>query len=97
MGDGLEDTLRTLVESGVDFGPVRSQWVDYLEARSQGYTSPWAALLVALGAEPLERSAVRSAGLDVVRSRMSTHRRVRGCIAFIAPTLASRWVGRSNG
>lgn len=97
MGDGLEHTLRTLVESGVDFGPVRSQWIDYLEARSQGYTSPWAALLVALGAEPLERSAVRSAGLDVVRSRMSTHRRVRGCVAFIAPTLASRWVGRFNG
>lgn len=97
MGEGLEHTLRTLVESGVDFGPVRSGWVDYLEARSQGYTSPWASLLVALGSEPLERSAVRSAGLDVVRSRMSTHRRIRACVAVIAPSLASRWIGRYAG
>lgn len=97
MGDGLEHTIRTLVESDVDFGPVRSRWVEYLDARSRGKTSPWAELLSTLGDEPLDRSAVRSAGLNVVRGQVSAGRRVRGGFAAVAPTLASRWVGRSNG
>ncbi len=99
MANGLEHTLRTLVDSGVDFGPVRDYWLKYLEARSQGYTSPWANLLKTLATEPLERSAVRSAGLGVWRPqlRMSTSRRIRASVAIVAPTLAARWVGRMKG
>jgi len=97
MGDGLEHTLRTLVESDVDFGSMRSGWVDYLEARSRGYTSPWSALLRTLGTEPLERTAVRAAGLEVVRSQMSTRRRVRAGVAVVAPTFAARRYRRLNG
>ena len=98
MGNGLEHTLRTLVDSGVDFGPVRDQWLNYLEARSQGYTSPWGTLLNTLATDPLEWSAVRSAGFDVWRSqiRMSTGRRIRASVAIVAPRLAARWIGRMN-
>ncbi len=97
MGDGLEHTLRTLVQSGVDFGPERARWIAYLEARGEGYTSPWATLLSALATKPLERSAVRSAGFAVLRSRMSSRRRVRAGVAVMAPTIAARRYDRFNG
>lgn len=96
MGAGLEHTVRTLVESDVDFGPVRARWQDYLEARSKGYTSPWARLLDTLLAEPLDRSAVRAAGLGVARSRLTMRRRIRASLAVVAPRLAARWVGQKN-
>lgn len=96
MGAGLEHTVRTLVASDVDFGPVRARWQNYLDARSRGYTSPWAKLLGTLATEPLDRSAVRAAGLGVARSQLSTGRRVRACLAVVAPRLAARWVGRMN-
>lgn len=97
MGQGLEHTLRTLVDSGVDFGPVRDRWLYYLDARSQGYTSPWGRLMRTIGTEPLDRSDVRSAGIAVIRSGMSTRRRVRAGVAVVAPALAARRYRRLNG
>ena len=97
MGNGLDHTLRTLVNSGVDFGPVRALWLDHLEARSQGYISPWKTLLRTLALEPLERSTVRSAAVDVVRSQASIRYRLRAGLAIVAPKLTARQVGRKNG
>ncbi len=97
MGNGLDHTLRTLLSSGVDFGPARARWLDRLEARSQGYISPWGTLLRSLALEPLERSTVRSAGVDVVRSQASIRYRLRAGLAIVAPKLTARQVGRKNG
>ncbi len=96
MGDGLEHTLRTLVESGVDFGPVRHRWVEYLDARSKGYVSPWGTLIRTLNTDPLDRPAARAAGIDVVRSHMSLRRRIRAGLAVLTPRLGARWVRQMN-
>lgn len=95
-GNGLEHTLRTLFESGVDFGDAGAGWIEYLDARSRGYKSPWGHLLGALATSPLERSEIRTAGRDVMKSSMSTGRRLKAGIAYVAPTIAARWVRRQN-
>lgn len=94
--DGLAHTLRTLIDTGIDFGGASEGWLSYVEARSQGYPSPWGRLLSTLSDQPLERRSVRNASLEVMRSRMSAARRVRATVAFAAPGLASRWVSRLN-
>jgi len=94
--DGLAHTLRTLLDSGVDFGPVSDEWAAYVRVCSEGYTSPWARLLGELSVNPMDRQNVRSAGLEVARSSMSSGRRVRAAAAFVVPSLAGRWVRRLN-
>jgi len=98
MGEGLEHTLRTLVQSDVDVGPVRARWLEYLDARDRGYTSPWSALLGTVAAQPLDKGEVRAAGRNVVRSsQMSAGRRSRALVAIAAPAVAARRYGRVNG
>lgn len=94
MANGLEHTLRTLIDSGVDLGGYCERWAGYLEARKQGYSSPWGSLLGALRADPLDRPNVRAAAMRVLKSRrMSKARRIKAGLAAISPSVASRRIG----
>lgn len=93
----VEDTIRRLIDLGIDFGSQTDHWKRFLQRSEANRASNSQPLSASIENRKAFLALRTNAWMITTQRGMPLYRRARALAAFVFPQLATRWISRSWG